>query len=154
MSEQHTPTPWTVEEVDYYDTHTHDIIGSDDVSIIDGSNGLITEANARRIVACVNACEGIPTDYLESPDNEATQIAKRGYAEIIALRQQRDQLLAALKCVTEDILMLICESHGVAGLHLNGDVAPWGELEAGGRLERLMSLPDACKLIAAVEGKE
>ncbi|MDU7523505.1 MAG: hypothetical protein E7K72_19325 [Roseomonas mucosa] len=30
---------------------------------------------------------------------------------------------------------LIAESHGVAGLHLNGDMAPWDELLAGGRFE-------------------
>jgi len=30
---------------------------------------------------------------------------------------------------------LINESHGVAWLHLNGDIAPWGELLAGGRYE-------------------
>lgn len=30
---------------------------------------------------------------------------------------------------------LIDESHGVAGLHLNGDVAPWHDLREGGRYE-------------------
>ena len=30
---------------------------------------------------------------------------------------------------------LIKESYGVAGLHLDGDVAPWGDLLAGGRFE-------------------
>lgn len=47
-------------------------------------------ANARRIVACVNACDGIPTAWLEG-----------GAADIIehsiALIKQRDELLEALK---------------------------------------------------------
>lgn len=30
---------------------------------------------------------------------------------------------------------LIESSHGVTGLHLNGDVAPWDELLTGGRFE-------------------
>jgi len=30
---------------------------------------------------------------------------------------------------------LINESHGVNGLHLNGDVAPWATLRMGGRFE-------------------
>lgn len=30
---------------------------------------------------------------------------------------------------------LINESEGVYGLHLNGDVSPWAELEQGGRYE-------------------
>ena len=30
---------------------------------------------------------------------------------------------------------LINDSHGVTGLHLNGDVAPWDELRRGGRYE-------------------
>jgi hypothetical protein len=32
-------------------------------------------------------------------------------------------------------LALIEDSYGVAGLHLNGDVAPWHELRTGGRYE-------------------
>lgn len=46
---------------------------------------------------------------------------------------------------------LIDSSHGVAGLHLNGDVAPWDELLSGGRFEEwLMSLDDARTLLAAI----
>lgn len=33
------------------------------------------------------------------------------------------------------IAQLISESYGVAGLHRNGDVAPWEELRTGGRFE-------------------
>ncbi len=47
-------------------------------------------ANARRIVACVNACEGMPT----------WKLARDGLpsvSEYVALTKQRDDLVAALK---------------------------------------------------------
>jgi len=46
------------------------------------------EPNARRIVACVNACEGIPTEALECQ-------SKRKISE--AWVKQRDQLVSACK---------------------------------------------------------
>ena len=49
-------------------------------------------ANARRLVACWNACEGIPTDFLQRPD----------LWEMGMLRQAQayDELLAALDQMT------------------------------------------------------
>ena len=51
--------------------------------------------------------------------------------------------------VVEAVNALIESSEGVAGLHLNGDLAPWEELLAGGRFEEwlgiLSSLPDTVK---------
>lgn len=56
-----------------------------------GQVGIEQEANARRIVACVNACEGIPTGVLE----------KQGMVPIEQvthdIEQQRDKLLDTLK---------------------------------------------------------
>ena len=46
----------------------------------------------------------------------------------------------AAQGLIDDIDCLMAESEGVAGLHLNGDLAPWGELEPGGRFERLTHL--------------
>lgn len=69
-----------------------------------GDDGMASEegkANARRIVACVNACEGIPTEDLEqSPrrmfhflaDFASCEIEKRGEVE-----KQRDELLDVQK---------------------------------------------------------
>lgn len=59
-----------------------------------------------------------------------------------ALLQQQAAELATLRKLREEILDLASESTGVAGLHLNGDIAPWDELLPGGRYERLTSLPD------------
>lgn len=53
------------------------------------SRGQQSEANARRLVACWNACEGIDTEYLEGNDS-LPHYARR-------LMAQRDELLQALK---------------------------------------------------------
>lgn len=66
-------------------------------------------ANARRIVACVNACEGIPTEVLESGPHRIIQ----RYA---AAERQRDELLAALKDLHKAYRMAV-------GLHSGQDDA-------------------------------
>lgn len=50
------------------------------------------------------------------------------------LEAENYRLRAGLKAVED----LIADSHGVAGLHLNGDIAPWAELRTGGRFEEWM----------------
>lgn len=59
--------------------------------------------------------------------------------EIAELRQQLAEAQKGLIAVA----MLINESTGVAGLHLNGDVAMWSELRKGGRFEEWLSDFDA-----------
>lgn len=49
-----------------------------------------------------------------------------------ALREAASKALAAVDG-------LIAESHGVCGLHLNGDVASWGSLTTGGQFEDWLS---------------
>ena len=69
------------------------------------------------------------------------------------LREQVEKLTAALKLARDalgEVQDLIGESHGVYGLHLNGDESPWGELEQGGRFERLTSLNEAIAAIDAL----
>lgn len=54
---------------------------------------------------------------------------------VFCLAQDVDSLrcyVAELKGALND---LVRDSYGVAGLHLNGDVAPWSELLSGGRFE-------------------
>jgi hypothetical protein len=61
-------------------------------------------------------------------------------AEVRSLRSSNE----ALSTLVNDLDALIKESEGVAGLHLNGDLAPWHDLTAGGRYESwLRSLEDA-----------
>jgi len=50
---------------------------------------------------------------------------------IVKLHQKIDSAEAGLEAVAS----LMNESHGVGGLHLNGDFAPWSELRTGGRFE-------------------
>lgn len=49
-------------------------------------------ANARRIVACVNACRGLPTEELE----QKGLVAAVG-TQLLDVEQQRDELLKALE---------------------------------------------------------
>ena len=106
MSE-HTKEPWRVAEESFDNDGIHESVirGLDDRAAIavtlefGPNNPGMREANARRIVACVNACEGIPTGVLE----------KQGMVPIEQvthdIEQQRDKLLAALTEIAElDIL--------------------------------------------------
>ena len=61
---------------------------------------LFNEDDARRIVACVNACEGIDTKALEMVDGAARLAVDdlAGEVSIVhAAKKQRDDLLAALE---------------------------------------------------------
>lgn len=51
--------------------------------------------------------------------------------------------IARLSAGIQAVLDLINESEGVAGLHRNGDVAPWDELRTGGRFEEWLEKFDA-----------
>ena len=67
-------------------------------------------------------------------------------AEIARLRGHLSNLVEAV-----DVLM--AESEGVYGLHLNGDPAPWGELTAGGQFEAwLLALEDARAALEEEQG--
>ena len=67
-------------------------------------------------------------DTALAAEREAREKAER---ELALLRPVVDAARKGLKAVR----MLIEESRGVDGLHLNGDVAPWDELLAGGQFE-------------------
>lgn len=170
----HTPEPWSISDAPYQ------IVGPVGQTIAKLTS--LDMDNARRIVACVNAAAGIPTEVLEQAGPAAITAASRlkmVEAKIAKLRDdyaaqglalkaakamqageteradraeaQRDQLLSALIGLVDDIQGLMEESDGVAGLHRNGDLAPWSELEAGGEYERLSHLPDAISAIATAK---
>lgn len=64
------------------------------------------------------------------------------------------QLLKALNGLCDAIDDLIANSHGVTGLHLNGDVAPWESLIEGGQFEPwLLALSDARATISSATGE-
>ena len=86
MSEQlHTPEPW---ELFGYAIHK----GGECLAYLNGCS----LANARRIVACVNALEGIPTAILEMA---GTGLMSEAAVEVGKLTAQRDSLLSALRAL-------------------------------------------------------
>lgn len=89
----HTPEPWEVTDLRYIRQSNEPRHVVARASKMDGM-----EANARRIVACVNACAGISTELLECPGGNVAKVAGR-------LMKQRDELLASLTEIAElDIL--------------------------------------------------
>ena len=89
MKTEHTSEPWRVGR------RGNDVVGSNGLGdtvamMIDCDSDEQTHANARRIVACVNACEGIGTEYLEHFGGTSFNDFKR-------VKGQRDELLAALE---------------------------------------------------------
>lgn len=98
------------------------------------------------------------TDQLKTPASPSAPALSvvAGSASVVCAATPRDELLRQLLdsripknerewCAAREIeelrkglaaaLALIEDSYGVAGLHLNGDVAPWHELRTGGRYE-------------------
>ena len=66
------------------------------------------------------------------------------YQTAIEVCGQLERELAVSRKGLEAVESLINESHGVGGLHLNGDFAPWSELRTGGRFEEwLIAFDDA-----------
>ena len=94
----------------------------------------VTAANARRLVACWNACHGLPTDELE----QKGLMCAVG-TQLLLLEQHRDTLLEALN----DVQDVMNNSHGVAGWHKNGDIATWDEV-----------LPEVAAALEFVEGEQ
>ena len=76
-------------------------------------------ANARRLVACWNACEGVPLDEVENLANigglnALTVEAGRAYADADALKAQRDELLAATQYLLDVLDELDGECDAIA----------------------------------------
>lgn len=67
-------------------------------------------------------------------------IAEDRAARISAMADALAAEVDVLKAQIEQMWELISYSAGVAGLHLNGDIAPWSDLLLGGRFEEWLSL--------------
>jgi len=67
--------------------------------------------------------------------NEALAIEVNAREEAEAKLTERDKLLDECEKGFDAVRSLMADSGGVYGLHLNGDPAPWSELETGGRFE-------------------
>ena len=64
----------------------------------------LSEDDARRITACVNACEGVRTEHLENnlPIVELVGRHSEALCEIEALKANQAELLEALKALVND----------------------------------------------------
>jgi azurin len=96
----HTKAPWEIDRDDRpgLEWNNH-IVSCDKPNLTicfmshDGSpENEVGEANARRIVACVNACTGLTTEIVEQ-----TGIVRDLIGQNALLTKQRDDLLAALE---------------------------------------------------------
>lgn len=96
-----------------------------------------TSAGKEQTLTTVYGADGQPIcDMLATAapgDGALIARAVNGYAAM------RD----ALQKVLADLDALISDSHGVVGLHRNGDVATWSELTDGGRFNEWLSLGHA-----------
>lgn len=93
-----------------------------------------SECIADNICRRWNACAGVPPADLR-PGMLAEMIRREA------------ELLSALRRLHYDVQELMNSSQGVYGLHLNGDEAPWGELDSGGQF--CSWIGDAMDLAAA-----
>ena len=84
-------------------------------------------------------------------DDGAAHWFRAAKDEIERLRALNERLVDAAAQFADDLDALVGESEGIAGLHLNGDVAPWDEVLPGGRYETwLGSLDELDAAIRAV----
>jgi hypothetical protein len=73
MSEKHTKEPWVRRYCDRV-TIEGDTDGSKSIAHCYSTSGHNCDANAARIVACVNACQGIPTAKLSDLADEVRRL--------------------------------------------------------------------------------
>ena len=66
-----------------------------------GGNGQSKAANARRIAACWNACEGITTDELEHIASTGGMLGPR--EDVARIASQRDEVLEALEKIATSV---------------------------------------------------
>lgn len=98
-------------------------------------------ANARRIVACVNACRGLSTDELEKHG-----LVSAVGTELIELEKQRDQLLTALERMNKAYVCLL-EAGRDRIVSLGGKCDPVDVMEKNDQ-----HLRDSREAIAAAKG--
>ena len=89
MSDQHTPGPWVDDGYAHIGAVNDQLNGGYFIALCEGPDRV---ANARRIVACVNACAGIPSEMLEAMPSGPVSLLPM-YARIEKQRELIEQLL-------------------------------------------------------------
>jgi hypothetical protein len=98
---QHTPEPWKVYDGRGGYIYVGPAVPDDPVVAVCHDYLADSAANARRIVACVNACAGIPTEELDSSIHRLSHLSSL-YEVRDTLCTQNAALLAALKAVRRE----------------------------------------------------
>lgn len=96
MTIKHTPEPWQVHQDASGDVFVSSAKTSFHIAEIGSEDDEAVIPDARRIVACVNACRGLPTEELE----QKGLVAAVG-TQLLDVEQQRDELLTALGALAE-----------------------------------------------------
>ena len=102
MSE-HTKGPWIVSYSKFSEVRAEN--GAVIARCVKLTSLTNLEANARRIAACVNACEGVRTEHLENnlPIVELVGRHSEALREIDALKAERVGLVSELNALVDDI---------------------------------------------------
>lgn len=96
MTQPHTPEPWQAHQDASGDVFISSAATSLHIAEIGSEDDDTAIPDARRIVACVNACRGLPTDELE----QKGLVAAVG-TQLLDVERQRDELLTALDGVLQ-----------------------------------------------------
>lgn len=92
MDAQHTPEPWSIKEIE------NDAPWIVNAALAKGVGVILAMRNAERVVACVNACAGLETEFLESIPNVCFT---GNTTECVSIMIQRNDLLHAAKATIE-----------------------------------------------------
>ena len=99
----HTPGPWAVNFTKFSEVRAEN--GAVIARCLKPTSLTNLEANARRIVACVNACEGVSTKHLENnlPIRELVTRHNEVLREIEALKAERVGLVDDINALKDEI---------------------------------------------------
>ncbi len=81
-------------------------------------------------------------ERLHTANLDSVAVCEQALQAKVAAEQERDQLKAQINSMKQAIDDLVRNSEGVAGLHQNGEMAPWDELLTGGRFEEWLAVFD------------
>ena len=149
----HTPEPWNGKEIRISIPEMERL----NVSVAFTGRGIESDANARRIVACVNALAGVPTEWLEKFSVDGSENVAQENAR---LTKQRDELLEALqRLIGNNCHLTGNPTHDQLVRHWEYEKTKWRG-EAGDQLFALYVIakakggavnhfPDAAKMVTA-----
>ena len=98
---KHTPEPWQAHQDASGDVFISSAATSFHIAEIGSEDDDTAIPDARRIVACVNACKGVDTDLLEAGElDKPTMLVMQENKD---LKRRCDELLAALEGLLADM---------------------------------------------------